>query len=201
MIISAFALLLGSTLPSSARAQRPPQSETRSGLYVRSTLGLGVLTSKAASEVTEIPSDDQPTLAADLLVGSPLSGRTACGGALLFESGLLNQVNLGVPVRHANVALLGPFLDGYPFSGRGGHLGGAAGMSWAQFAASDVTSNRVQSFGVGGALWFGEDVPVSAHWTLGPLIRLMAERGLDANDSRNRPWAQSLTLSLSTVYR
>ncbi len=201
----AFAVCLAPA--SSAYADGSNQAAAPIRLYVRTTLGFGVITSKAGSETSEAPSgdEDQPSLASDLLVGGELWTRVACGGALLFESGLPNHAgasNEGVPLRHLNTAIFGLFLDGYPIVGLGGHLGGAAGVSWASFdAGGGVGAPRIESFGPGGAIWFGEDVPLSRHWAMGPLIRLMAERGRDTNDAINRPWAHSLTLSLTAVYR
>jgi len=177
-----------------------------SRLYVRTTLGLGVLVSKTGSESTGVASadQDQPSFAADVLIGAELEGRAAWGGALLFESGVPQHTgnsNEAPPGRRPHMALLGLFWDAYPFAWRGGHLGGAAGLSWASFAATGAGLNRLESFGPGAAVWFGEDLSLSSHWTIGPLIRLMAERGVDTEGSPIRPWAQSLTLSLSAVYR
>lgn len=182
----------------SARAEDGSRAASQ-GLYVRTTLGFGVLTSKVGDG-----DQDQPSWAVDLLVGSQLGTRTAGGGALLFEGGLSARAAPsieGVPNRHLNAALFGLFLDGYPFAELGGHLGGAAGLSWASFDANGVGANRIESLGPGGAVWVGEDVPLSSHWLIGPLIRVMAERGRDTNDATNHPWVQSLTLSLTAVYR
>lgn len=200
-----WALLFSLALAGPVRAAEPPPPRPFPRLYVRSTLGFGVLVSSTNGDSLATAGGDheQPSLSLDLLVGSALSARTTCGAALLFENGLPGRPidDAAIPYRHVRTGLLGPFFDGYPVRGSGVHLGFALGASWIRFDSNLVVPDRVEALGLGTALWFGEDVELGSRWSVGPLVRVMAERARDRDDSYNRPWAQSLTLSVSAVYR
>ncbi len=199
------AVLLFLGLASSVCAAEPSDPTPFPRLQLRSTLGFGVLTSKTNGDSWSVTGGDhdQASLSLDLLVGSALSARVTCGAALLFEDGLPGRQaeDAAIPYRHVLTGLWGPFFDGYPVPGSGVHLGMALGASWIRFDSNETVRARVDALGLGTAFWFGEDIELSSHWSVGPLVRVMAERARDRRDSYNRPWAQSLTLSVSVVYR
>jgi hypothetical protein len=145
------------------------------GFYARASVGFGSL---GATFDDDSPSSQDLKgsgggLAMDLMIGGSPAAGVAVGGALLAEGSAAIEFERGsfTQDRSLTVAMLGPFIDGFPSPNRGWHLGGMLGF--AHLAVEGSRNDDVsKTNGFGGAFWVGHDFWVADEWSVGPLLRL-----------------------------
>jgi len=193
----ALAALVASLAPGEARAagEQPPiagsdpalesaavaPSGTGDGasydLYFRFSAGAGVVGVDMHPEHGyEDHSADGGSLALELLVGaSPYRG-AALGGALLLD--LAPSMPLasrtdggGRPDSTVAIALLGPFFDAFPEPSWGLHFGGSLGFS--TLSVHPEGFSRHPLYGLGGAVWAGNQFSLSKDWSMGGALRVV----------------------------
>jgi hypothetical protein len=160
----------------------PAPAQTRSyrlhdGFYARASMGFG-------SMGTSIDDDDASgrdlqgsgtALGFDLMIGGSPAPGVAIGGALLAQGAVSAELDRGsgfaAQDRNFSIAILGPFIDGFPMPNKGFHLGGTLGLAALSFESAD--GDRLgETAGFGGAAWVGYDFWVADEWSVGPLFRL-----------------------------
>jgi hypothetical protein len=141
----------------------------------------------------------------DLLIGGSPSPGVAIGGGVLVDPlfGLDYERNgLGMGSHGGTSFLVGPFIDGFPDSHRGWHLGALVGVGGQSFQNVNATGSKsAQARGFGGAAWFGYDFWVAGEWAVGPELRLMGQRSGDNKSGEDiSAWARSFTVGVSGVF-
>ncbi|MCA9599378.1 MAG: hypothetical protein KC776_38990 [Myxococcales bacterium] len=139
-----------------------------------------------------------------LVGGSPSEG-FAIGGAFLFHALPSTEIEIdgrGTGVDpNVGVALIGPFVDGFPDPKRGFHVGGTLGIVGVQFSKLDATDEKRESNGFGGAVWVGNDFWVGDEWSIGPSLRFMTTVTTDSSkDTDLTVTTRALTLSMTVLY-
>jgi hypothetical protein len=114
-------------------------------------------------------------IALDLLIGGSPSVGLATGGALSLH-GFAYGSGSG-----SNLVLLGPFVDGFPWSSRSLHFGGQAGFAYASTTRKDNV-DELRGYGFGASVWIGHGIWIGDDWTLGGLLRLNGALTRDTSD-------------------
>ena len=152
----------------------PRAYHLHNGFYARVSAGFGSLSATFDDDVpsTQALKGSGGGLSMDLMIGGSPSPGVAIGGALLAEgSAAVEFERAGFKEdRSLTVAIVGPFIDGFPAPHRGWHLGGLLGF--AHVAIEDSRNDGVsKTNGFGGAFWLGHDFWVADEWSVGPLLR------------------------------
>jgi hypothetical protein len=194
--LTSFVLAFGVAATTKARAQTPPApsppvgkidlttqapapSVPRSyhlhdGFYVRGDIGFGSLS--ATFDDGHASGQDLkgagPSLGFDLLIGGSPSPGFVLGGGLMAQGAFSTELerNGQASDRSFSVVLVGPFVDGFPDSNRGWHVGGLAGLALVNVESSSVDGVK-ETAGFGGALFLGYDFWVADEWSVGPRLR------------------------------
>ncbi|HEX3775254.1 MAG TPA: hypothetical protein VHV51_12370 [Polyangiaceae bacterium] len=188
------------------RSRFPPAHH---GFGARAATGVGALSSNLNGnweKSSGVPEDDG-SISLDLFIGSSVRPSFFIGGAMLLETALTDRGAVlsnkldGRALVTRRSGIVGPFIDIYPDLESGLHLGGAAGVSVLRFEA-EASASSLNTFGVGGAFWVGEDFWITPQWALGPMVRFMSERTWSTDEiSSSAGWADSVTLSFSARYQ
>jgi len=184
----------------------PPPPQVRSyqqheGFYTRVDIGVGALLSGQSGGPIEA-STGGLTGAYDVLIGAgPAPGITLGGAAIgsfqLSGDWTLND-NEDITLGSGDILTLvvGPFIDAFPDSKGGFHVGGSAGLGFATFDVSG-TDDGASGLGAGGAFWTGWDVWIAPEWSMGGLLRIDA---LYAKDDDVSVSSVGLSLMFSVLY-
>jgi hypothetical protein len=181
----------------------PRSYHVHDGFYLRASVGFGTLGATF--------DDNSPTgrdlkgsggaFGFDLMIGGSPAPGVAIGGALLGEASAgveFDRGSFGSEDRSASVAILGPFIDGFPSSNRGWHLGGMLGL--ARLSVEDTSSDGIShTGGLGGAFWVGHDFWVGDEWSVGPLLRFSGAV-TRANDPDVNASTFAMTLLFTGLY-
>ncbi|MEO7035463.1 MAG: hypothetical protein ABI548_16165 [Polyangiaceae bacterium] len=183
------------------------------GFYLRTSLGFGdyraSFTDNASYHVTSngvIPGSSYTehggSMSLDLLIGGSPSPGVSIGGALLLEPLFGADYDRGGSGTHGGFAtLVGPFIDAFPDTTKGWHLGGLLGLAGQSFQSLNNDGATRRAGGIGGAAWFGYDFWVAGEWAIGPQIRVMGMRTTDTHSNEDiSAWARSFTLGISAVF-
>lgn len=153
----------------------PRSYHMHDGFYVRASVGFGTLgaTFDDNSSTGQSLKGSGGGFGLDLMIGGSPAAGVAVGGALLAEGSAaieFDRGSFGSQDRSLSVAILGPFIDGFPSANRGWHLGGTLGF--ARLTVEDTSSDGLsKTNGFGGAFWVGHDFWVADEWSVGPLLR------------------------------
>jgi len=165
-------------LTTQAPAPAVPRSyRMHDGFYARASMGFGPL--GASIDDGDASGQDLEgsgsAFGFDLMIGGSPAPGVAIGGAFLAAGAVSADLDRGrfAPSedRNFSVAILGPFIDGFPMANKGFHLGGALGLAALNLESSD-SDGLGQTGGFGGAAWIGYDFWVADEWSVGPLFRL-----------------------------
>ncbi|MCC6900528.1 MAG: hypothetical protein IT377_16230 [Polyangiaceae bacterium] len=195
--------------PPPPREEDEPGHHLHDGFYLRMSLGAGWLS-------LALDADPEATLKGaggglDLMLGgTPVDGLVIGGGVFSasvtdprVESGGKSSDLSG----QASLTVLGPFVDGF-FDPKGGlHVGGAVGLATAKVEPDDSDSGFDEKpyNGAGLALFAGYDAWVSANWSLGGTVRLVAARGtrevdVDGETRERKSRAYGFSILFSALY-
>src|SRR6185369_50017 len=154
------------------------------GFYLRTSVGFGYYYGSFTDN--HRPNSDYSqhggSMSLDLLIGGSPSPGLSIGGGILVDPlfGASYERNGREIGSHGGVsALIGPFIDAFPDSTKGWHLGGLIGFGGQSFQ-NVSTDKRERAAGFGGAAWFGYDFWVAPEWSGGPQFRVM---GMSASSS------------------
>jgi hypothetical protein len=153
----------------------PRSYHMHDGFYARASIGIGSL---SATVDDDSPSRDSlkgsgGSLHLNLLIGGSPSPGLAIGGALLAEGTAsvdFDRNDVHVVDRSMSLAILGPFIDGFPRPSRGWHFGGTLGLARLSLGSTSLDKRR-DTNGIGGAFWLGNDFWVAEDWSVGPLLK------------------------------
>jgi len=181
----------------------PPQVRTyqqHEGFYTRVDVGVGgLLTGKSSGSINA--GTGGLTFVYDVLIGAGPAPGITLGGAAIGSIQLSgdweeDDTNLNVGSGNILTLVLGPFVDGFPDSKGGFHLGGSAGVGFAKFDVGEI-NDGVSALGVGGAFWTGWDVWVAPEWSMGGLLRIDA---IYAKDNDISVSSAGASLMFSVLY-
>jgi len=159
----------------------PPPPEVRTfqqheGFYTRVDVGVGALFTAKSSGPLDVSTGGM-TFTYDVLIGAgPAPGITLGGaaiGSIQLTGDWENDTDINVGSGNLITLVLGPFVDGFPDSKGGFHMGGSAGLGFATFDVGEV-DDAISAIGLGGAFWTGWDVWVAPEWSMGALVRIDA---------------------------
>jgi hypothetical protein len=149
-----------------------------------------------------------------MLGGTPAAGLTIGGGLWL---GSLDEPDVEVdqdryayePTGGTAQLLLGPFIDAFPNPAGGFHFGGGFGVGAISLPegrdladAQDLHEDRevLDSTGVGGTIFAGWDGWISANWSLGVMLRLLAVRTREESTLQYDTTGRSFGVLFSALY-
>lgn len=192
------------TAPAAPREEDEPGYHLHDGFYLRMALGVGWLS-------LGLDADADATLkgagggVALMLGGTPVDG-LVIGGGVFSVSADEPRVEVGGKSSdlsgQASLAVIGPFVDGY-FDPKGGlHVGGAVGLATTKVEDDDSTFDAKPYNGAGLALFAGYDAWVSANWSLGGMLSVVAARGTrdiesggETREEKSRAYGVSILFS------
>lgn len=152
----------------------PRSYHLHNGFYARASVGFGSITAHFDdNDVSGRNLDGSgAALVGDLMIGGSPAEGVAIGGALLLEGSASIQFERGSQRadRSLSVGTLGAFIDGFPISNKGWHLGALAGFSRVNVENSSNDGLR-HTNGFGAAFWVGHDFWVGDEWSIGPMLR------------------------------
>ncbi len=162
-------------LTTAAPAPVVPRSyHMHDGFYARGSVGFGTL---GVSFDDGDPSGDNlsgsgASLGFDLMFGGSPSPGIAIGGGLITQGAFsVNFERNGYDVdRSVSMALIGPFIDGFPNANKGWHVGGLVGLAAVNVEDGD-DEGLSKTTGFGGSVFLGYDFWVADEWSVGPLVR------------------------------
>lgn len=177
--------------------------KTHDGFYVRISFGFGSQ-STTLDDGTPYPNYDSTAgaLVFNGLVGGAPAPGVIIGGSLALDS--LPSTTFSTDGYEAktglNLVSVGPFIDGYPDSRGGFHLGGTVGPSIAKLTTNPGFGTK--SAGVGLAAWLGYDWWVADQWSVGGLLRFSGANTWSSG-SAPKPGidVRSISLLLTAVYQ
>ncbi len=197
-------------LPDQSHYDESPHFPPRHhGLGVRAAVGFGGLSSSLGRDWDSsigAPEDDT-AISLDVLLGGAVGPDVLVGGAVLAETAVTDrravyaESAMGLPIVTRRAALVGPFAEVYPDFDDGLYLGAALGAATLRFESASSASS-VNTLGLGGAVWVGEDFWLSPAWAVGPRARFLCERTWSTGANPNHDaWGDSLMLSFSVLFQ
>jgi hypothetical protein len=141
-----------------------------------------------------------------MLGGSPSPGLTIGGGfwvASVDDPASDSSVDEFDSDASLTQVLVGPFVDVFPRPRHGFHIGGALGFAFIQLPEERESRQdraALTSGGAGGALFGGYDFWVSADWSLGAMLRLMATHSREDSTLLYDTTSRSFALSFTGLY-
>jgi hypothetical protein len=177
------------------------------GFYLRTSVGFGDYRASFSDGNRQNLdfSEHGSSMSLDLLIGGSPSPGVSIGGGLLLEplfGGDYRRNSIGLGSHGGFSTLIGPFIDAFPDTTKGWHLGGLIGLAAQSFQNVNSTgSDSQKAAGIGGAAWFGYDFWVAGEWAVGPQLRVMGMRTTDTKSGEDvSASARSFTLGLSAVF-
>lgn len=167
------------------------------GFYLRSSVGVVVAGSNVSTDSSAHPNYDVNGggLELDLMIGGTPSPGLATGGALTIQG-----FGHGGDSGSAGLALLGVFVDGFPLSNGGVHLGGMIGLAGGSTSRKDNV-DEFEGGGLGLSAWVGHGFWIGSEWSMGGMLRFNG--ALMRDDSDNGPddvVYQNSTYSLALLF-
>jgi hypothetical protein len=172
-----------STPPAPALVGRTYQ--VHQGFYVRVNAGIGGFIAGESQSGSARVNTAGVTLDYDILIGGGPAPGFSIGGAVVGSFQLSGnwQTDGDRDAGNSNLStfIIGPFVDGFPDSKGGWHMGGMAGLARAGFEEPFTGDDR-SAVGFGGAFWVGHDVWVGPEWSVGGLLRTEASHTQNSDD-------------------
>ncbi len=156
-----------------AAPSTPRTYHMHDGFYLRGAVSIGSLGATLDDNSSYSLKGSGASLGFDLMVGGSPSVGVAVGGALILEGTASVSFDRGsthAVDRSLSLAIIGPFIDGFPTPSRGWHFGGTVGL--ARLSVGSVSADQLNhTNGLGGAFWLGNDLWVADDWSVGPLLK------------------------------
>ncbi len=155
------------------------KAKNHDGFYLRANVGFAWSRAEVSTDAASHPDFvvNGGGISLDLLVGGTPAPSLTIGGAAMLKTISDPEVHLGndaeVGSGSGGVLFVGPFVDGFPMSNGGTHLGGLVGFA----GATTRRQGSVDDFsggGVGVAAWFGQGFWVGQEVSLGFILKLDA---------------------------
>lgn len=131
----------------------------------------------------------------DLMIGGTPSPGLATGGAISVQ-GFGHGGSSGT----AGLGMLGVFVDGFPLSNGGVHLGGMIGVAGGSTSRKG-NDDEFEGGGLGLSAWVGHGFWIGSEWSMGGMLRFNG--ALLRDDSDNGPddvVLQNATYSLGLLF-
>jgi hypothetical protein len=213
----------GATDPAAAPAQPAPEpkmqlatqapapppvitrtDKTHDGFYARLSFGFG---SQSTTLDDGLPAPNFESTAGALVFNGLLGGAPApgviIGGSLALDSLPSSTFDADGYESKTGVNLLslGPFIDGYPDSRGGFHLGGTVGPAFARLTSNTGFAGS-KSAGLGLAAWLGYDWWVADQWSVGGLLRFSgANTWSGGSEPKLGADVRSIAILVTAVYQ
>jgi hypothetical protein len=149
------------------------------GFYLRANVGFEWSSAFVGTDSASHPdfTVNGGGISLDLLVGATPSPSLTVGGMLTLKSISDPEVRLGddseVGSGSGGVLFVGPFVDGFPMSNGGLHVGGMLGLA-SGTARRQGSADDFGGLGFGAAAWFGQGFWVGDEVSLGFILKLDA---------------------------
>jgi len=153
---------------------------TRTGWYVRLSLGLGLLHDIVSNLASNV-SLSSATAVAHVAVGYDVDQGLVLGGMLSFDWSLSPSLKVeggaSFDVHTANITMIGAFIDYYLRPRQDGwHLLGALGFSSFSLSDTSATIGTQNAGGVALIAGGGYEWPIDQQWAIGALGQLLLSR-------------------------
>jgi hypothetical protein len=180
------------------------------GFYLRLSLGVGSLSTSVDHDTSTLADYEASggAFGFDLLIGGTPTPGLAIGGALLGSVGRDGDIDIeGSSAQNEEaqlgLAIIGPFIDGFPNPKKGLHFGGTVGFASMTVERGDemLADADHRGGGFGGAVWAGMGGWVGPDWSLGGLLKLsgaVTRREIEGNAQQGR--ALEISLMFSALY-
>jgi hypothetical protein len=173
------------------------QYRQHDGFYLRSSVGVVVAGSNVSTDGSGHPNYDVTGggLELDLMIGGTPSPGLATGGAISLQG-----FGHGGEAGTASLGMLGVFVDGFPLSHGGVHLGGMIGLAGGSTSRKDNV-DEFEGGGLGLSAWVGHGFWIGSEWSMGGMLRFNG--ALMRDDSDNGPddvVFQNSTYSLGLLF-
>jgi hypothetical protein len=155
------------------------KAKNHDGFYLRANVGFAWSRADISTDDSNHPdyTVNGGGISLDLLVGGTPAPSLTVGGGVMLKSISDPEVHLnnGPDVGSGSGGLLfvGPFVDGFPMSNGGLHLGGLVGFA-AGAARRQGSEDDFGGSGVGVAAWIGQGFWVGSEASLGFVLKLDA---------------------------
>ena len=149
------------------------------GFYLRANVGFAWSRAEVSTDAPSHPNYvvNGGGISVDLLVGATPSPSLTVGGGAMLKSISDPEVHLHddreVGSGSGGVLFVGPFVDGFPMSNGGLHLGGLVGFAGGA-ARRQGSDDDFNGGGIGVAAWVGQGFWVGQEVSLGFLLKLDA---------------------------
>jgi hypothetical protein len=164
------------------------KAKNHDGFYFRGNVGFAWSRADIATDTSSHPDYtlNGGGISLDLLVGATPAPSLAVGGGVMLKSISDPEVHLDngsdVGSGSGGLLLVGPFVDGFPMSNGGLHLGALVGLAAGTGRRQD-SDDDFSGAGVGAAAWFGQGFWVGSEVSLGFLLKLDAAYMRDGSGS------------------
>lgn len=188
--------------PQETMIERPRSFHNHDGFYLRANFGYGLLWGGFDVDAPGAPELDASGsgIGLDLLIGgTPSPGFVLGGGILSSWSFSVDFESEGASTTRHDLgsSLIGVFVDGFPQSTGGWHLGGLVGLATQTLSNDGVVDDTL---GFGGAAWAGYDQWVGPDWSVGGLLRFSAARTFGEKDYDVSASTATLNLMFTALY-
>jgi hypothetical protein len=178
--------------------------KTHDGFYTRFAVGFA---SQSTSLDDGVPAPNLEATGGALVINALVGGAPApgviIGGSLALDTLASTTFESGdyAAKTGMNLISIGPFIDGYPNSRGGFHLGGTVGPAFARLNNNTGFAGS-KSNGVGLAAWLGYDWWVADQWSVGGLLRFSGANTWSGKSSPDLGTeVRSIALLLTAVYQ
>jgi hypothetical protein len=174
------------------------------GFYLRANVGFSWSRAEVSNDAPSQPNYvvNGGGISIDFLVGATPSPSLAVGGGVMLNTISDPEVHLDndadVGSGSGGVLFVGPFVDGFPMSNGGLHLGALVGFAGGT-ARRQGSDDDFCGGGLGGAAWVGQGFWVGSEVSLGFLLKLDAAFMRDGSgpvDLSNTLYGGSLMFSV-----
>lgn len=155
------------------------KAKNHDGFYFRGNVGFAWSRSEISTDAPSHPNYvvNGGGISLDILVGGTPAPSLTIGGGAMLKTISDPEVHLGddteVGSGSGGVLFVGPFVDGFPMSNGGTHLGGLVGFAGAT-ARRQGSDDDFSGGGIGVAAWFGQGFWVGQETSLGFILKLDA---------------------------
>jgi hypothetical protein len=155
------------------------KAKNHDGFYIRANVGFAWSRSEVSTDAANHPNYvvNGGGISLDFLVGGTPAPSLTLGGGAMFKTISDPEVHLDddreVGSGSGGLLLVGPFVDGFPMSNGGTHLGGLVGFA-AATARRQGSDDDFSGGGIGVAAWFGQGFWVGQETSLGFILKLDA---------------------------
>ena len=155
------------------------KAKNHDGFYLRANVGFAWTRSEISTDAPSHPDYvvGGGGVSVDVLVGATPAPSLTIGGGAMFRTISDPEVHLAddteVGSGSGGLLLVGPFVDGFPKSNGGTHLGGLVGFAGAT-GRRQGSDDDFDGGGIGVAAWFGQGFWVGQEVSLGFILKLDA---------------------------